>query len=268
VNPIRSLARVETITGSKWQGVSSAGVTASYVAEATEATDDSPTLAQPEVETERAQAFIPFSIELGITWNSLQSEMAAMLQDAKDDLEAEKFVNGVGSASNEPAGIVQTLNPTSIIWTQATGNFGAEDVYALDTDPSGGNPLPPRFRPRAAILGNKAIYAKVRQFDTAGGATLWVRIGDGLPPELIGYPAYEMSTMDATVADGNDILLIGAFRHFLIVDRVGLTVEVVQHLFGANRRPTGQRGLYAYWMNSSLILADNAFRVLRVGEGS
>jgi hypothetical protein len=31
----------------------------------------------------------------------------------------------------------------------------------------------------------------------------------------------------------------------MILDRVGLTVEVLPHLLGANRRPTGERGLYA-----------------------
>jgi predicted phage gp36 major capsid-like protein len=36
----------------------------------------------------------------------------------------------------------------------------------------------------------------------------------------------------------------------------------VPHLFGANRRPTGQRGLYAFWRNNSKVLVDNAFRVL------
>ena len=41
-----------------------------------------------------------------------------------------------------------------------------------------------------------------------------------------------------------------------------MMVDVVPHLFGANRRPTGQRGLYAMWRNNSKVLVDNAFRVL------
>ena len=45
VDPIRQLARVETIATDTWNGVSSAGVTASWDAEATEVSDDSPTLA-------------------------------------------------------------------------------------------------------------------------------------------------------------------------------------------------------------------------------
>ena len=48
----------------------------------------------------------------------------------------------------------------------------------------------------------------------------------------------------------------------MIVDRIGLSVELIPHLFGANQRPTGQRGLYAYWRISSKVVDANAFRAL------
>ena len=61
------------------------------------------------------------------------------------------------------------------------------------------------------------------------------------------------------------MLTIGDFSHFLIVDRVGLNVEVIPHLFHtANNRPSGQRSLYAYWRNTSDVLAWQAFRTLKV----
>src|SRR5690606_5534720 len=118
-------------------------------------------------------------------------------------------------------------------------------------------------------LANRSIYNKVRQLDTAGGANLWVRLDAATPPELIGYPAHEASAMDGTinpaVTETNLVLLFGDFSKFLIVDRVGMDVELIPHLFGAaNRFPTGQRGIYAVWRNSSKILADNAFRLLKV----
>lgn len=97
VNPLRQIARVATISSDEWQGVSSAGVTASFAAEATEATDDSPTLAQPVIRPEKAHAFVPFSIEVGQDWSSLQSELGGLFSDAKDVLEAEKLVTGTGT---------------------------------------------------------------------------------------------------------------------------------------------------------------------------
>ena len=60
-------------------------------------------------------------------------------------------------------------------------------------------------------------------------------------------------------------LLFGDFKQFLIVDRVGMGIELVPHLFGQTSNfPTGQRGLFAIWFNNSLVLADNAFRLLQV----
>lgn len=266
VNPLRRIARVERIVSNEWRGVTSEGITAEYVAEATEAGDDSPVLAQPAITPERAQAFVPFSIEIGQDWSALQSEMARMLNIAKDDLEADKFVLGAGSGSDEPEGVVAGLDVGSHVLTAAANTFADEDVYALTEE------LPPRFRPLAQFVANKAIYNKVRQFDTQGGAQLWMRIGEGLADrpsgntgaELVGYPANEASAMASAVAGSALILLIGDFQHYVIVDRVGMSIEVIPHLFGANRRPTGQRGLYAFWRNSAEIIADNAFRLLKV----
>ena len=56
--------------------------------------------------------------------------------------------------------------------------------------------------------------------------------------------------------------IFGNFSRYKIVDRVGLTVDVIPHLFGANRRPTGERGIYAYWRNGAKVTDANAFRAL------
>jgi hypothetical protein len=52
------------------------------------------------------------------------------------------------------------------------------------------------------------------------------------------------------------------FSRFVIVDRIGLSIELIPHLFGANRRPSGERGMYAYWRNGSKVVDAGAFRVL------
>jgi predicted phage gp36 major capsid-like protein len=43
-----------------------------------------------------------------------------------------------------------------------------------------------------------------------------------------------------------------------------MTVELIPHLFGAaqGNLPTGQRGLYAYWRNTSKVLSASAFVAL------
>ena len=41
-----------------------------------------------------------------------------------------------------------------------------------------------------------------------------------------------------------------------------MPIELLPHLFGANRRPTGQRGLYMIFRNSSKPVDVNVARVL------
>lgn len=257
-NPLRAISRVEQIVGNEWRGVTSAGVTAQYDSEAAEVDDNSPTLVQPTVVPERVHSFVPFSIEIDQDWGGLGASLAAMFREAKDELEAVKFLRGAGHGSTEPEGLLTGLTNTQRVPTATGNSFATEDLYAV-TDA-----LPERHESNARILGHRATFSKVRQFDTQGGADLWVRLGAGTPPELLGYPAHRTSEMDSAIASGQKILIVGNFSRFLIVDRVGMSVDFVPHLFGANRRPTGQRGLYAFWRNSSVVLDDNAFRFLEV----
>lgn len=258
INPLRQIGRVERVGGKGWQGVTSAGVTVTRGAETDEAPDTQFTLAQPEFDTIEVKAFVRFSMKLEVAWAGLRSEIARVLQDAKDFEEASSFVNGDGTGTN-PGGIVGSMPAGRRITTGGSGQFGAEDVYRVK------NAVAARWRGRGRYLAEGAIYDAIRQFDTSGGATLWVQLADPNPPTLAGRPAHEISTMDSTVVDGNDILVYGDFSQFLIIDRIGMTVELVPHVFGATQRPTGERGIFAIWSNNARILVPEAFALLRVG---
>jgi HK97 family phage major capsid protein len=255
-NPIRQLADVQSITTDEWRGISSAGITASYAAEATEATDNAPTLGQPTISTEKAQAFVPFSIEVGQDWRGLEDQMSELLADARDTLEAGKFVSGTGTS--EPFGVLTGATTTVAAATGLTITLA--NLYSLK------NALPPRHRNSgsAAFIANVAILDRFRQMDTVGSQTaVWAdSLRDDMPDRLLGKPVYEASEITGTITNATKIALFGNFRRFKIVDRVGLTVDVIPHLFGANRRPTGERGLYAYWRNGSKVTDANAFRAL------
>ena len=269
VNPFRAIARQVTIAGTnEWRGVTSGGVTAAYGAEGSESSDNSPTLAQPACIVQKASAFVPVSIEALDDITGLQGELATAFQDAKDDLEATQFTTGVGTTVYPQGILVGATNTTS---TATTGAFVIGDLSTLE------QALPPRFRPRASLVANRWFYDKVRQFDSAGGAGMWLGYpnplqggyGNNVPtdgsirPPLMGYPAFEDSAMVASVTTGNKIAILGDFSYFVIVDRVGMNIEVAPMLFGsANRWPTGQRGIYAWWRNSSKVLATSAFQTL------
>jgi HK97 family phage major capsid protein len=267
VNPFRAVARIEQVTVDEWRGVSAGAITAAYAAEATAASDNAPTLAQPTISTEKAQAFVPYSIEVGMDWNGLQAEMGRLLADAKDELEATKFATGSGT--NEPQGVL--TGATTVYTASGTASFAVADLYGLEAA------LPPRFRPNASLVMNRAIAQRIRQFDTAGGANIWIdnlRLGlDNQVPTpgrygsaVLGYSSFESSAMASALTTGNLIAVLGDFRYYVIVDRIGLTIETIPHLFDVtNNRPTGQRGLYAYWRNGAGVVSAAAFRVLKTG---
>lgn len=261
INELRQISTVKQIIVKTWNGVSSAGVTAAYAAEATESSDNAPTLAQPSIPAQKAQAFVPFSIEAEEDITNLAADIAMLFGDAKDRLEATKFTVGAGSGSSEPKGIVTAVAAVTASRVAATTNdaFGKEDVYALL------GAVPARHRKNARWLANNLTYLKIRQFDTNGGSAFWTDLNGDNPGTLLGKPRHEAEDMDGVIGSGNDdILLCGDFSKFVIVDRIGLSVEYVPHLFGSNGRPTGQRGWYAHWRSGSDVVDVNAFRIARI----
>ena len=264
VNPLRQMARVERLTvGNTWKGVTTTGVTLTRgPAELQPVTPKEVTFAQPEVTVQPVKAEIQYSIEADEDWPRLQQELARILQEAKDDEEAESFVNGVGTTVF-PEGVVAGLDASSDVGTTGDG-LDVSDIYRLEGS------LPPKYRARAQFLANKSIYSQIRQFSVGatGEGSVWERgIASGDPAQLLGYPAQEISTMESDpTADGERIMLFGDFRQgFLIVDKVGMTIEIDPHVRDTNGKWIGARALLAHYRNSSLVLNDNALRALVVG---
>jgi HK97 family phage major capsid protein len=189
------------------------------------------------------------------------AEVGKLLAFGKDELEAAAFITGTGTG--QPTGLITALTGTaSEINAAADDTFALADVYTIQ------GALPARYRARASWLANNSIYNLVRRFDTNGGAGLWERLGADRPGMLLGRPALEAEGMDSTVtttgAVSNFILVFGDFENYVIADRIGTTVEFIPHLMGANRRPTGQRGWFAYTRMGADSVNDAAFRLLDV----
>jgi len=262
LNPIRRLARVETITTDIWKGVASDGVVASYGAEASAVTDASPTLVQPSIDTQRMTIFVPFSIELGQDWGTLQQELLRLITDAKDVLEASKFLLGTGT--NEPGGILNIggtggLTTTQRVQTAGAGAFVLADVYTFK------QAVPARFIPSASWTWHPNRLDAIYRFVAAGSTTEPQIMPDGRGGPLLGRPVYEWSTMATALTSGSKVGIYGDFNTgYRIIDRLGMTVELIPHLFGAaqGNLPTGQRGLFAIARNSGGVVAPNALRYL------
>jgi HK97 family phage major capsid protein len=253
-NPFRQICRVETISWSnEWRQATSGAMTAAYAAEVAVASDNSPTLAQPTLRVVRAQAFAPVSLELAEDWGLINDQLGSLIQQAKDDLEATKFA--VGTGTGEPEGV--TVGGTAVSTTAAFDL--ASDLYPVELA------LPARFRPNAVWLANRAQYQLIRQFVQPESSAPIIDHVPGGPTEVIGYTAYEASGMTATATSGQKIMVLFDPGYYAIVDRIGLDIEVANHIFDSSTWfPKGQRGIYAIWRNYGKLLDATAARVLTV----
>jgi len=260
-NDILRLARVETITNDTWRGLSSAGVSWQFSAEAAATTDNSPTIAQPEVPTHRADGFIPFSIEIGMDWPGFAEQMSMLLAEGYDELLAEKLTTGTGSG--QPTGLVTALdavtNPANVEVTTA-GVIGAVDIYGL------WDALPQKYRRKSstAWLSSTDVQNTVRQLGTVD-PNFTVDITQEAIPRLFGreYPMNDFMADTPTGTGTEALLVVGDFSGYLVAQRAGMTVEFLPMLFDVtNNRPTGQRGWFAWARVGADVVNDNAFRLL------
>ncbi len=260
LNQVRQVARQVIATGDVWNGVSSGAVTFSWDAEASQASDDATTFAQPTITIFKAVGFVPISIEALQDEANVTGELANLFSFGKNVHDAAAFATGSGTA--QPFGIVTALDGTASDLSSATTDvFAIADVYTTHDG------VPARYRPRASWLANNAIYNLVRQFDTAGGAGLWATLSEDRPATLMQRLALESEDMDGAIGAGveNNILVFGDFSNYVIADRVGMTVETIPHLFDtADNRPSGQRGFYAFYRLGADSVNDGAFAMMNV----
>jgi len=261
-NPVRQLATVRQITGDNLNVVSSAGVTASWTTEATEATDDAPTLSTLALTPYKANVTIPYTIEISQDWVGMEADMRNLMMISKDDLELEAFTTGNGS--NRPIGLFYDIytNYTGQVQASAGSNtFTEPDLYALIQK------VAYRWRNRGVFMANEIILDKVRQMNVASAGSVWVQLAADRPGTILGRPVYGNPQVDGTYGSGeNYVMLFGDIAAaYTIVDRVGMVVEPVQHLFGSsNNLPNGMRALYAYWRTGGRVVNSGAVAVLNI----
>jgi HK97 family phage major capsid protein len=261
-NPILDLARVETITVDTWKGLSSSGVSWKFGAEASAATDNSPSIAQPVVDTNRADGFIPFSIEIGMDWPGFAERMSDMLGRGYSELLAEKLT--VGTGADIPVGILSRLaaqtSPDVSNPVATAGVIAPADIYDLWAR------LPQRHRNKqsTAFMSSTRTQNSVRQLGTLDPNFTVDMTEEGIT-RLFGR-RYPMNDYFADHAAGTGIqnwLVAGDWQGFLVAQRAGMNIEFVPMLFDVtNNRPTGQRGWFAWARVGSDVVDPTAFQLL------
>ena len=261
VDPMRSLARVDTTTAKEKRYITSAGSTFSFDAELAEVSDDTHTEAEVTIETEKAQGFIQASIEVWADQPGFDSEVARIIADGKARLEAAKFVTGTGT--NEPKGIEVALAGTAAEVNAAGEDLTADDVYGLL------EALPPRFRANAAWqLELSTLNKLVRLYNPSGSEPPLVEGNQLLKRRYVENSNIDpYSSVNAAASATNRLLVVGDWSNYVILDRVGLSVAFIGpgHLVNtSNNRPDGRVGWYAYWRVGADVLTASAFKMLDV----
>jgi HK97 family phage major capsid protein len=254
-NPYRQISAIKTTATNTWNGVSSAGMNAAWLAEAGVVADASPTFSNISITPQKAAAWVFGSYEI-LEDSDFESELPTLLADAKDRLEEAAFTTGSGTG--QPKGII-TAATTLVTGHKATGTgLDVSDLYSTQAA------LPARFRRRAAWVMAISMINTARQFDTAGGSSYWTTLGQGSPEMLLGGGIYESTTMAAYVTTaGTKVAVYGDWKQYAIVDRIGMSVMYEPMVKdSATGRPTGQGGWFAFWRVGGDALVPGAFRVL------
>lgn len=259
---VRTMSREVTLTGgaNKWNGVTTAGATASWDAELTEVSDDTPPIAPVQIPVFSAKALIMASIEAFDDISGLTSDVQMLLADARTRLEAQAHMNGTGSG--QPTGIFPALSGNGAVTISlATGHtWTLADVQGIAIA------LGDRWTDASEWLMHPKFLAEITALGTALGATYTTDMTQPFTQQLQGHKVNTSftapSTSQTTTID--NLAVFGDFSNFVIVDKPGSTsVEFIPHFFNvSNNLPDGRRGWYMHFRNGSDSVNDLAFRLL------
>jgi HK97 family phage major capsid protein len=142
--------------------------------------------------------------------------------------EDEQFL--IGTGGNTPQGILGGRSGAE--YTPVTGitavNSGAASTLTADGLISIQYDLDAQYMQQAIWVGAKSSFAAIRKLKDGESNYLWAPgLERGAPPVLLGHD-YVMNEAMPAVGANNHVLIWGDMRGYLIVDRVGMTIERVQ----------------------------------------
>ena len=263
-NIMRQFARIVTLTApgdTSWQGITSAGITASFDAQLTEVSDDSPTFGQPTVPVHKAQAFAQASIEAESDIANLAGELLTMFADARDVLEGEMFMTGSGS--DQPTGIFTALDANTNVEVTSTtaATIGEVDIHGLYAA------VPQRWRGRSTWLMAPTYALAIKRLGTAVSSSFSGDLTAPVTDRILGRPVVESddapTTQTTTVRDNE--IIFGDLSNYLIVDKPGsLMVRYIPVMFNTTTNlPDGRVGWYVTWRAGGDSINDLAMRLLQ-----
>jgi HK97 family phage major capsid protein len=260
---VRGISRVVTLVNgaNAWNGVTTAGATASWDAELTEVSDDTPPVGPASVPVHSAKSLIQASIESFEDITGLASDVQMLLRDARVRLEAAAHLTGSGSG--QPTGIFTALDANTNVELQlTTGRTWTRADIARVTLALGD-----RWTDSSRFLMNPAILEEIAQLGTALGTNYTTDLTQPYTQQLLGFPitlSHTAPKVNQTTTVDN-LLVFGDFSNYVIVDKPGSTsIEFIPHMFNtSNNLPDGRRAWYMHFRNGADSVNDLAFRLLQ-----
>lgn len=148
------------------------------------------------------------------------SEAMALDEDAQ-------FLTGIGGG--RPYGILGVRDGAAYAPQAGIGYVASGDASLLTPDGLIDLVYEPdvQYLPGAIMIGNKSTFRAIRKMKDGNSDYLWQKgIERGAPPMVLSYDYYINQAMP-TVAAGAYPLIFGDLRGYMIVDRVGMTIERV-----------------------------------------
>jgi HK97 family phage major capsid protein len=262
-NVIRSLSRVVTLVGgaNTWHGVTTAGVTASWDAELSEVSDDTPSFASVSIPVNSAKSLIQAGLEAFEDITGLAQDAFDLFADARDRLEG--AAHATGSGSGQPKGIVTALDASTGVEITSTtaATIGEVDLHAMYRG------VGVRWRGRGTWLMNPLYSLAIKRLGTAVSSAFSGDLSAPVTDRILGRPAVDsddMPTTQTTTALDNEIVF-GDFSNYVIVDKPGsAAVEYIPHMFAtANNLPSGTRAWYMHFRSGADATNLAAFRLLQ-----
>jgi HK97 family phage major capsid protein len=87
--------------------------------------------------------------------------------------------------------------------------------------------LPQQYRRGSVLMAARSVHATVRKFKATDNQYLWEpSLKPGEPATLLGYSFYENESLPSVAVNGHPIIF-GDWSGYVVVDRIGMTVERV-----------------------------------------
>ena len=268
VNPYRQACTVKSIVGTDtYHAPTAAAFTVARAAEAAASTEGLGAVGQFSAIVGKVHGTGKISIELLQDRPDIVSEIAQLIAYAKDTEEESIFSVGAGDALGQgfnPIGMFGASHTTTGAYTHidtgaAAGAVAATDAYLVEAA------LPIRHRANAAWFMARDTLRVFQALETTGGQLFGGQFYNavGYPQQsavgntglrMLQYPIWETPSAPPFVAATDDLVIACLCdpKSYYIVERVGMSVEVIPHfLDAATGYPTGERMIYAWWRNTA-----------------